>query len=154
MNTHTAGYRLRARRAVARQVRNEPVPEYVIYNGIVRRSDGQATVWVNGELLSEADLSNKQAIIGRVSRNGQILLQTPEAANTSQVRLKVGQSAELLSGQVDEPFLVKRSGTGAKPAPNAGETRMTPFTVIPRITPLYKGPPIRARGRTAARVAP
>lgn len=128
---------LRAKRAVATQVPNEPVPEYVTYNGIVRRSDGLATVWVNGELLSETDLRTKQAIIGRVSRNGQILLQTPEAAATSQIRLKVGQSAELLSGQVDEPFSVKRAGNDPKPAPETGAS-----------------PPAAAVGTAPARTAP
>ncbi len=95
---------LRSRRVVATQVRNEPTPEFVTYNGIVRRSDGKATVWVNGESLSEAELRDKQSIIGRIDRSGQILLQTPQAKSSGQLRLKVGQSAELLSGRIDESY--------------------------------------------------
>ncbi len=102
---------LRTKRVVASQVRNEPVPEFVTYNGIVRRSDGQATVWVNGEQLSEAGLRNKQSIIGRIGRNGQIMLQTPQATGAAQVQLKVGQSAELLSGRVDELYATRRTAT-------------------------------------------
>jgi|GEM_PF-1156612 len=104
--------KLRARRAVASQVRNEPIPEIVTFNGIVRRSDGKATVWVNGEPLSQTDLRNKQTITGQIDRNGHILLQTPQAG-TRQVRLKVGQSAELLSGQIDESY----AGQETKSAP-------------------------------------
>jgi len=102
---------LRARRAVASQVRNEPIPEIVTFNGIVRRSDGLATVWVNGEQLTEAGLRDKQSIIGRIGRNGQILLQTPQATGAAQVQLKVGQSAELLSGRVDELYAARRNAT-------------------------------------------
>lgn len=110
---------LRTQRAVATQVRNDPIPEYVTFNGIVRRSDGQATVWVNGESLSEAELRNKQTIIGRIGRNGQILVQTPQAAATSQVRLKVGQSAELLSGRVNELYATQPAEPASKSKPEA-----------------------------------
>jgi len=110
---------LRTQRAVATKVRDEPVPEFVTYSGIVRRSDGQATVWVNGELLTEAELRNKQSIIGRIGRNGQILVQTPQAGDTTQVQLKVGQSAELLSGQVDEPFSTRRAARVPEAKPKA-----------------------------------
>lgn len=116
---------LRSQKAVALQVRDEPVPEIVTYKGIVRRSDGKATVWVNNEALSEAELRDKQSIVGRVDRNGQILLQTPQAASR-QLQLKVGQSAELLSGRIDEPYAVQRTAppqlkpeTKPKPAPAA-----------------------------------
>jgi hypothetical protein len=108
---------LRTQRAVASQVRDEPVPEIVTYNGIVRRSDGKATVWVNGEALTEAGLRNKQSIVGQVGRDGRILLQTPQAAGTGQLQLKVGQSAELLSGQVAESYAAQRAAAAPKPTP-------------------------------------
>jgi hypothetical protein len=109
---------LRTQKAVAIQSRDEPVPEFVTYKGIVRSSDGKATVWVNNEALSEAELRDKQSIAGRVDRNGQILLQTPQAASR-QLQLKVGQSAELLSGRIDEPYAVQRAApvAEAKPKP-------------------------------------
>ncbi|MBS1218421.1 MAG: hypothetical protein H6R21_1554 [Proteobacteria bacterium] len=112
---------LRTQRVVASQVRDEPIPEIVTYNGIVRRADGKATVWVNGEALSEAGLRDKQSIAGRVGRDGRILLQTPQANGAAQVQLKVGQSAELLSGRVAEPFSSQRATltTKTKPEPAA-----------------------------------
>lgn len=118
---------LRSQKAVAIQVRDEPVPEIVTYKGIVRRSDGKATVWVNNEALSEAELRDKQSIVGRVDRNGQILLQTPQAASR-QLQLKVGQSAELLSGRIDEPYAVQRTAPPqlkpeTKPKPASAATK-------------------------------
>ena len=99
---------LRTQKAVTSQVRDEPIPETVTYNGIVRRSDGKTTVWVNNEALSESGLLNKQSIVGRVGRDGQITLQAPQTS----VQLKVGQSATLFSGKVDEAF-TQRKGTAA-----------------------------------------
>lgn len=93
---------LRRQKAVSVQVKDEPVPEIVTFNGIVRRNDGKATVWLNNQPLSEAELKNKQSIVGTIGRNGQVTLQSPQSA--VQMRLKVGQSAELLSGRIDESY--------------------------------------------------
>lgn len=112
---------LRTQRVVATQVRDEPVPENVTYNGIVRRSDGKTTVWVNNEAMTEAELRVKQSIVGRVDRNGRILLQTPQASGAAQLQLKVGQSAELLSGKIDEPYAAQRAAPAAKIKPAATE---------------------------------
>lgn len=113
---------LRKQKAVASQKRDEPVPETVTYSGIVRNSEGKATVWINDEALSEADLRNKQSIVGRIGRDGQITLQAPQTA----VQLKVGQSATLFSGKVDESFtqrpVAKRPAETNK-TPAAAETK-------------------------------
>lgn len=96
---------LRKQKAVASKVSDEPLPETVSYSGIVRRSDGKATVWLNNEPLSEADLRNKQSIVGSIGRDGRVTLQAPQAA----VQLKVGQSATLFTGKVDESLTPKRT---------------------------------------------
>jgi hypothetical protein len=108
---------LRTQKAVATQIRDEPVPENVSYNGIVRRSDGITTVWVNNEAMTDAELRVKQSIVGRVDSRGRILLQTP-AAGAGPLQLKVGQSAELLSGKIDETYAAPRPApvVQAKPA--------------------------------------
>ncbi len=119
---------LREQRAVAVQVKDEPVPEIVKFNGIVRRADGKATVWINGQPLSEAELRDKQSIVGTVSRNGQVTLQAPQS--TLQMRLKVGQSAELLSGRIEESYTAtpadRESSVPAKPAPAKSSPPTTP----------------------------
>ena len=108
---------LRTQKAVASKVRDEPVPENVTYNGIVRRSDGKATVWVNNEAMTDAELRVKQSIVGRIDRNGQILLQTPQVTGAGQLQLKVGQSAELLSGKIDETYAAPRPAPVVKAKP-------------------------------------
>jgi len=109
---------LRAQKAVATQVREEPVPEVITYQGIVRRSDGKATVWVNNEALSDADLRLKQSLAGRIGRDGQVILQTPQATGSGQVQLKVGQSATLQSGRIEESFSTPKTAIiGKKPEP-------------------------------------
>lgn len=112
---------LRTQKTVASQVRDEPIPENVTYNGIVRRSDGKTTVWVNNEAMTDAELRVKQSIVGRVDRNGQILLQTPQVTGAAQLQLKVGQSAELLSGKIDETYAAQRAAPVAKVKPAATE---------------------------------
>lgn len=100
---------LRTRKVVAVQTKDEPPPEIVTYSGIIRRSDGKTTVWVNNQALSEADLRDQPAIAGRISRDGKILL----GAGKGGMQLKVGQSAELLSGRVAESY----SAAQTAPAP-------------------------------------
>jgi hypothetical protein len=108
---------LRTKRVVASQTKEEPPPEVVTYNGIVRRSDGKTTVWVNNQSMSEADLRDKPAIAGRVSRDGKIVLQATQPG-TARTQLKVGQSAELLSGQVAESYNAA-ANTARDPKPEA-----------------------------------
>jgi hypothetical protein len=141
---------LRTQKAVAIQSRDEPVPEFVTYKGIVRSSDGKATVWVNNEALSEAELRDKQSIAGRVDRNGQILLQTPQAASR-QLQLKVGQSAELLSGRIDEPYAVQRLAPTTTTPKLKADTK--PQATSPDATgPVVTSPPSAVSGNNAGRL--
>ncbi|MDP1674464.1 MAG: hypothetical protein Q8L65_15300 [Burkholderiales bacterium] len=129
---------LRTQKAVASQVREEPIPETVTYNGIIRRSDGKTTIWMNNQPMSAAELRSGQAVTGTVSRDGRILLQNPQAGTGGRLELKVGQSATLLSGKVDESFSSQRAApekskaadpkaateaTKPAPAPGAGPER-------------------------------
>jgi hypothetical protein len=116
---------LRTQKAVASQVRDEPIPETVTYNGIIRRSDGKTTIWMNNQPMSAAELRSGQAITGSVSRDGRILLQNPQAGVGGRVELKVGQSATLLSGKVDESFSQQRPPAPQKSKPVA-ETKAAP----------------------------
>ena len=107
----------RTQKIVATQTKDEPIPEFVTYNGIVRHGDGKATVWVNNKAMSDAELSAAQPLTGRIDRSGQILLQAPQGAGALQ--LKVGQSAELLSGRVGEAYAMPRATPVAKTAQQA-----------------------------------
>lgn len=96
---------LRAKKVAASQTKEEPLPEVVQYSGIVRRTDGKTTVWVNSKVLSEQELREQQTLAGRVERDGRVTLRTQASGTVSSaVRLKVGQHAELTSGRVDENY--------------------------------------------------
>ena len=88
-----------------------PAPEVVTHGGVVQRSDGKATVWLNRQPLSEKDIRSGTTIVGSVRPDGSVVLQSPQSGR--RVNLKVGQSAELLSGTVEETYA--RRGIAAKP---------------------------------------
>lgn len=132
---------LRTKKVVASQTKDEPAPEVVTYNGIIRRSDGKTTVWVNNQALSEADLRDKPAIAGRVSPDGRIVLQANQPQAAGKTQLKVGQSAELLSGQVAESYSSAAAAARVpKPDPAAK----------PAVSSAAKGADVAAATREAA----
>jgi len=144
---------LRTQKAVALQVRDEPVPENVTYNGIVRRSDGKASVWINSELLSEADLRNKQSIVGHIGRDGRVTLQATQAA----VQLKVGQSATLFSGKVDESFTQRpvpdKKKADSKPSSEPA-TKQSAQDIPPELVEALRQAAAREQGKTGAAITP
>jgi len=144
---------LRTKRVVASQTKEEPPPEVVTYNGIVRRSDGKTTVWVNNQALSEADLRDKPAIAGRVSRDGKIVLQATQPG-TARTQLKVGQSAELLSGQVAESYNAAANTAARDPKPEAVPKTAPSTAGKDSETPTRGAQPERAGDGTPPATAP
>jgi len=134
---------LRIRKVVSAQTKDEPPPEFVTYNGIIRRTDGKTTVWVNNKALSETELRDQPAIGGRISRDGQILLGVSQTGAAGQLQLKVGQSAELLSGRVNEPFSAPPATSVAKPQPKPGTESNPPDSSAAK--------PVPATRRSAAK---
>jgi len=125
---------LRKQKAIASQVRDEPLPETVTYNGIIRRSDGKTTIWMNNQQLSDTELRSGQTVIGSVSRDGRIVLQNPQAGSGAELELKVGQSATLLSGKVDESFVTKTPKSG-KTKPESGSPEAALKSKYPKDLP-------------------
>ncbi len=142
---------LRTKKAVASPVRDEPIPETVTYNGIVRRSDGKTTVWINDEALSETSLLNKQSLVGKVGRDGRILLQASQAA----IQLKVGQSATVFSGKVEESFTPKNTSAEKKKTQERTETTPLPASqsaskdIPPELLEALQQAAARERDKTA-----
>lgn len=119
---------LRTKKVVAAQVKDEPAPEFVSYNGLIRRGDGKTTVWVNNKPLSETEIRDAGSLVGRVERDGRIAVQTGPATSTQSLRLKVGQRAELGTGRVEENYAITNvppaqgsRGDGKKPQIEAKE---------------------------------
>lgn len=95
---------LRAKKVAAVQTKDEPPPEFVSYGGLVRREDGRTTVWVNNKAMTEKDVREATSLVGRIERDGRITVQPAQGSTAPALKLKVGQSAELLSGRVAERF--------------------------------------------------
>jgi hypothetical protein len=83
-----------------------PAPAYVTLNGVVRRSDGVTTIWLN-----ERELDGRRTAEGlevsapkRRPGSGNITLRVPQAGRT--VDLRVGQQLEVNTGTIRERYQV------------------------------------------------
>ncbi|MGH8633968.1 MAG: hypothetical protein ACRET7_07530 [Burkholderiales bacterium] len=110
----------RARTALATEKTEQeatPVPQTITYSGVLRRSDGKTTVWINNQPVNERESAGAAAIVGQVRPDGSVTLQVPQSGRS--VILKPGQSVELLSGAVEEAYSRKLEASGAEPKPAA-----------------------------------
>ncbi|MGE5028237.1 MAG: hypothetical protein ACM3JK_07160 [Betaproteobacteria bacterium] len=92
-------------RAMLDQMRNKDgaistPAEQIRLNGIVRRSDGKNTVWINQQPQHENRLHQGIAIPGQDARPSAILT----LPSGGQVRLKAGQTFDAVKGQVREGY--------------------------------------------------
>ncbi len=108
----------RARTTLATERTEEvaaPVAQTLTYDGMVRRSDGKTTVWINNRPVSDKE-SGGAAIVGRVRPDGSVTLQVPQSGR--RVDLKPGQSVELLTGAIEEGYS-RRPAAPPEPKPAA-----------------------------------
>ena len=103
-----------------------PVPQTITYSGVLRRSDGKTTVWINNQPVQDRESAGAAAIVGRVRPDGSVTLQVPQSGRS--VSLKPGQSVELLTGAVEEgyPRGIEAAKPEAKPAAAAGTGKPAP----------------------------
>jgi len=90
-----------------------PVSQTIIYGGVVQRSDGKSTAWLNNQPVNDREQFGG-AIVGRVRPDGSVTLQVPQSGRS--VSLKPGQSVELLSGAIEEAYSRKPIQPESKPA--------------------------------------
>ncbi|MDH5534930.1 MAG: hypothetical protein OEZ08_05065 [Betaproteobacteria bacterium] len=95
-----------------------PAPEIFTYHGVVRRSDGKNTVWINDRAINDGKESGRLPP-ARPRPDGSIVIELPQSDR--KVNLKVGQSVELRSGTVAEPYsrMQVPPKPAGKPAPEA-----------------------------------
>jgi hypothetical protein len=113
--------RTRRARATLSNERTEeaaPVTQTITYGGMVRRSDGKSTVWLNSRPVNDQEPVGGVSIVGRVRPDGSITLQVPQSGRS--VNLKPGQSVELLSGAIEEAYSRKPVQPEPKPAAKPG----------------------------------
>ena len=77
-------------------------PENVSVNGVIKRSDGQSTVWINNQPLNEKRAPNGITIINRSADDASVTLQLPQSRRN--VNLKVGQNLDATSGKIQENY--------------------------------------------------
>lgn len=110
----------RARTALATEKSEQeatPVPQTITYSGVLRRSDGKTTVWINNQPVHDRESAGAAAIVGRVRPDGSVTLQVPQTGRS--VSLKPGQSVELLSGAVEEAYSRRFEASKPEPKPAA-----------------------------------
>lgn len=142
---------LRLKKVVASQAKDEPPPEIITYEGIVRRADGQTTVWVNNKPLTERELRDAPAVAGRIERDGRLRLQAGQAG--AALRLKVGQRAELSSGLIEERPATDTRNAIANMRSNPGGTAKPAPAEPPASTPQAEKPSVQPPAPTAEDVA-
>lgn len=113
----------RTRTTVATEKTDEevaPAPEVISYGGMVRRSDGQTTVWINNRAVKENEAVGGTPMVSQVRPDGAVSLQVPQSGRS--VDLKVGQSVELLSGSIEEGYARRTTPKPeSKPAPKSAK---------------------------------
>ncbi len=78
------------------EVENVPQSTNILLNGFITRSDGKSTLWINNRIQSG------DSPVAAVGKGGEVSVVTPDAQRT--IRLKVGQSIDMSSGEVEEVY--------------------------------------------------
>ncbi len=126
-----------------------PVPQNVSVNGVIRRSDGKNTIWLNNRVVNEQQPGSLNAAIGK--GDNRVRLNVLESGRN--VDLKVGQTVEIVSGTIEESYLrrpaakpdVKPPLEGEKTGGGRGKSHSAAAAQSPKI---------RVRTAEAARRAP
>lgn len=115
----------------------QPVPQTITYGGMVRRSDGRTTVWLNDRAVDDRKAAGGSTMIRQVRPDGAVTLEVPQSSR--RVDLKVGQSVEVMSGSVGEPYRRRIPATEQKAVGAASEESSPPSTGGPEKPPQRGG---------------
>ena len=101
-----------------------PVPQNISVNGMIRRSDGKDTIWINNRPVTDQNAGGFR--VSPQKGSDRVHLSVPESGRS--VDLKVGQSVEIVSGTIEENYsrraAVKsevKGAPGTEPAPGASD---------------------------------
>lgn len=112
---------LRAQKNVAppAQETKEPpvIPEALTYSGIVRRSDGRSTVWINNRMVNDGKAADDLSVSSRSRSDDRVSVRLPQAAGP--VELRVGQSFDVQTGTVTEPYARRTIDSATPPVKTA-----------------------------------
>jgi hypothetical protein len=97
-----------------------PPTAVVTYSGMVQRSDGRSTVWINNRAVHDRSQVDPTELRARVDDTGAASITLPQQQRS--IRLKVGQTAEVASGHVVESYARRPAPLpAATPAPPHAE---------------------------------
>jgi hypothetical protein len=110
-----------------------PVPQNLSVNGLVRRSDGKSTVWMNNRIVTDRNVSGVAVVPSR--NDNRVKLTVPDSGRS--VDLKVGQTIEVVSGRIEESFArreipINPETPAAKPGATAAEAPKAEAVAPPR----------------------
>ena len=123
-----------------------PVPQNVSVTGVIRRSDGKHTIWLNNRLMDEHRTSGINAGVGR--RDDQVRLRVPERGRG--VDLKVGQTLEIVSGRIEENYARRAP---AKSAAGATVENANSAPDVSKVTPPPSREPVKSESLAQRRPA-
>lgn len=89
-------------------------PDVVTYDGVVRRTDGKSTVWLNGKPVNDRTSNNDVNVVG-VRGDGAVTIAVPQTDRAASLR--VGQTLDINSGAIREPYA--RDATRYRPPEKA-----------------------------------
>jgi hypothetical protein len=115
--------------AVAGAVVKKPKPpaaRSVLINGIVKRSDGETIVWVNGKPIEGETPDGMQF---QSPSNGAVVVREPDKGR--RVEIKVGQQVDMVTGRIKEPF----ERPQAVPTPKSAPPQRAVVPKRPRTSP-------------------
>ena len=116
-----------------------PVPQNVSVNGVVRRSDGKSTVWLNKRAVIAPQTGGIN--VSTSKNDHRVKLTVPHSGRSFD--LKVGQTVEIVSGTIEEGYTRR---TAPKPeAKAAPSTEITP-SGVENVTPPQASQPIKSEG--------
>ena len=90
-----------------------PLPQNVSVNGLIQRSDGKNTIWLNNRVVTGQPPGGINAAASK--SDNRVRLSLPESGRS--IDLKVGQTVEILSGTIEETYSRRAAKPDAKGAP-------------------------------------
>jgi len=142
-NARKQNIRIEFNDETAEQPAAAPVPQNISVNGMIRRSDGKNTVWINNRPVTDQAGSNWK--VSTPKGSDRVHLSVPESGRS--VDLKVGQTVEIVSGTVQESY----SRRAAKPDANAAAPEGAATTSDKGALPAAQGPADAAQKKREVR---
>jgi hypothetical protein len=122
------------------------VPQNVSLDGVVRRSDGKNTVWLNNRAVSGRQAGGIKVTTGK--NDNRVKLTVPESGRSFD--LKVGQTAEIVSGTIAESHAPRRAPP-PKPEARAAPGAESAASGAAKATPPAASRPAGSARNAAAR---